>query len=112
MVTETFLVSLPKPDAEALELSKQLTELIAGEIAAKGPITFARYMELALYAPGLGYYSAGAQKFGEEGDFVTAPEISPLFAQCLARQCQQVLNLVQEGCILELGAGSGRMAAD
>lgn len=112
MVTETQKLGLPKPDSEALELSKELTTLIVNEIAAKGPITFARYMELALYAPGLGYYSAGAQKFGEEGDFVTAPEISPLFAQCLARQCQQVLNLVQEGCMLELGAGSGRMAAD
>lgn len=69
-------------------------------------------MELALYAPGLGYYSAGSQKFGEAGDFVTAPEISSLFSRCLARQCQQILEGLEQGVILELGAGSGRMASD
>ncbi len=83
------------------------------EIAnAGGAISFARYMELALYAPGLGYYSAGMRKFGEEGDYVTAPELSPLFSRCVARQCQQVLEHLGGGDILEAGAGSGAMAAD
>jgi SAM-dependent MidA family methyltransferase len=68
-------------------------------------------MEMALYAPGLGYYSAGARKLGAHGDFVTAPELSPLFSRCLARQCAQVLQEIG-GDILELGAGSGTMAAD
>ena len=67
-------------------------------------------MELALYAPGLGYYSAGSAKIGSSGDFVTAPEISDLFSRCVARQCAQVLS-VTGGEILELGAGTGRMAA-
>ena len=66
-------------------------------------------MELALYAPGLGYYSAGSAKIGSGGDFVTAPEISDLFSRCVASQCAQVLS-VTGGEILELGAGTGRMA--
>lgn len=69
-------------------------------------------MELALYAPGLGYYSAGSTKFGAAGDFVTAPEISDLFSRCVARQCAEVLGVIGAGSILELGAGTGRMAAD
>ncbi len=69
-------------------------------------------MELALYAPGLGYYVAGASKFGPSGDFVTAPQISPLFSQALANQCAQVLERVADGSILEFGAGTGIMAAD
>ena len=80
--------------------------------AAGGWISFERYMELALYAPGLGYYSAGAAKIGANGDFTTAPEVSPLFGGCLARQCAQVLSALGEGTILEIGAGSGRMAVD
>lgn len=77
-----------------------------------GQITFARYMELALYAPGLGYYSAGAHKLGAAGDFITAPELSPLFSHCLAQQIQPVLQQLTAGNILELGAGTGVMAAD
>ena len=69
-------------------------------------------MDLALYAPGLGYYSAGAHKFGAWGDFVTAPEISPLFGACVARQCADVLGSLPQGCILEIGAGTGRLAGD
>jgi SAM-dependent MidA family methyltransferase len=69
-------------------------------------------MEMALYEPGLGYYSAGARKFGPEGDFITAPEISPLFSACVARQCEQVFELTGLRTILELGAGSGVMASD
>lgn len=93
--------------------SQRLAGLIRDEIERQGGrITFARYMELALYAPELGYYSAGLNKFGVAGDFVTAPEISPLFARCAARQCRQVLQALGGGDILEFGAGSGVMAAD
>jgi len=104
---------LPLPDAIARAHSERLASLIRGEIEANGGrISFARYMELALYAPGLGYYSAGARKFGAAGDFVTAPEISPLFARCVARQCEEVLRALGQGNILEIGAGSGIMACD
>ena len=79
--------------------------------SAGGWIGFARYMELVLYEPGLGYYSAGARKFGAAGDFVTAPEAAPLFSRCLAVQCEQVLRALGGGDLLEFGAGSGLMAA-
>lgn len=103
---------LPLPDTEALAHSAQLTHVIRQAIAGHQDwIDFARYMELALYAPGLGYYSGGAKKFGHGGDFVTAPEISPLFAQCLARQAAQVLQMTS-GDLLELGAGTGKLAAE
>jgi SAM-dependent MidA family methyltransferase len=69
-------------------------------------------MALALYAPGLGYYSAGAHKIGAQGDFVTAPEVSPLFARCIARSCESVLDQVGEGDVFELGAGTGTLAAE
>jgi SAM-dependent MidA family methyltransferase len=86
---------------------------IAAEVAAAGGwLGFERFMELALYAPGLGYYSAGAQKFGSGGDFTTAPEISSLFGGCVARQCAEVLSRLPGGVILEIGAGSGRLAGD
>lgn len=102
---------LPEPSPQALQHSQRLASLIHREIAGSGGwITFARFMELALYAPGLGYYSAGTGKFGEAGDFVTAPEISPLFGQTLARQLAQVIRLTG-GDVLEVGAGSGRLAA-
>ena len=100
------------PSADALSHSQRLVELIAAQLErAGGWIGFDRYMELALYAPGLGYYAGGASKFGGAGDFVTAPEISPLFARTLARQVAEVLS-VTGGDVLELGAGSGRLAAD
>ena len=80
---------LPLPDLIAQAHSEKLIELISHEMQQNGgAISFARYMELVLYAPGLGYYSAGKRKFGAAGDFITAPEISPLFSRCLARQCQ------------------------
>ena len=107
------LHALPPPSAEAAAHSARLLALIRAEIrAAGGAISFARFMELALYAPGLGYYRAGARKFGLDGDFITAPELSPLFSRCLARQCGEVLTALGGGSILELGAGTGRMAAD
>lgn len=106
------MTSLPLPDAEPLAHSQQLSALIRDEIdKAGGWIDFAHYMHLALYAPGLGYYSGGAKKFGAGGDFITAPEISALFAQTLAHQAAQILALTQ-GNILELGAGTGRLAAE
>lgn len=104
--------TLPTPDAEASAHSASLSTLIKNTIAAnQGWIDFAHYMELALYAPGLGYYSGGAKKFGLSGDFVTAPEISPLFAQTLARQVAQVIQTVHQD-VLELGAGTGRLALE
>ena len=103
----------PAPPAAALALSEELSARIHAEIhAAGGSIPFSRYMELCLYSPGLGYYSAGLQKFGEAGDFVTAPEISPLFGQCLAQSCAAVLAELGGGDLLEFGAGSGRLAVD
>jgi len=103
----------PEPDRDAQEHSARLVETIHEQIeAAGGTIPFERYMDLALYAPGLGYYTAGARKFGAGGDFVTAPEVSPLFARCLARQCEEVFEELGGGDILEPGAGSGVMAAD
>src|SRR5437879_9088811 len=104
-------MALPEPTPDAREHSNRVAEHIRGEITASGGwISFARYMELALYAPGLGYYAAGATKFGAAGDFVTAPEISPLYGEALATQVAQVLR-VAGGDVLELGAGTGRLAA-
>ena len=101
---------MPQPDADAAESSRRLAALIADEIEqAGGWISFARYMELALYAPGLGYYSGGARKFGAAGDFVTAPELSPLFAQTLAAQVEPILA-ASAPRIVEAGAGSGALA--
>jgi SAM-dependent MidA family methyltransferase len=86
--------------------------LIAQINAAGGWLSFERFMDLALYAPGLGYYSGGAQKLGRDGDFTTAPEVSPLFGSCVAVQCAEVLRSLGCGSVLEIGAGSGRLAAD
>ncbi len=105
-------VSLPTPSAEALAHSARLVDLVRAEIAAHGGwLPFTRYMELALYAPGLGYYASGTAKLGAAGDFVTAPEMSPLFGRGLARQIAPVLEEAG-GDVLELGAGSGRLALD
>lgn len=107
------LPSLPPPDEAALQHTRALIELIHNEIAAAGGwISFEQYMKLALYAPGLGYYSGGAAKFGQEGDFVTAPELSSLFGEAVARQAVQVLEVVRSGDILEFGAGTGKLALD
>lgn len=104
--------SLPLPGPEAQAHSQQLCELIHRDIALQGGwVPFSRFMEQALYAPGLGYYSAGASKFGAEGDFITAPELSPLFGRTLARQLADIMALSAPH-ILELGAGSGKLALD
>jgi SAM-dependent MidA family methyltransferase len=103
---------LPPPSEDARRHSDRLSQSIREEIdAAGGWISFARFMQRALYAPGLGYYVAGATKLGGDGDFVTAPEISPLFGRTLARQIAELLERT-DGNVLELGAGSGAMAAD
>lgn len=86
-------MTLPTPDADALTHSEKLVKRIHQEILDnRGHISFARYMDLALYAPGLGYYNSGTHKIGKEGDFVTAPEISSLFTKCVAKQFHQVLS--------------------
>jgi SAM-dependent MidA family methyltransferase len=93
--------------------SAAVRDYLARQIAASGGwLCFEQFMESALYAPGLGYYSAGAHKLGAGGDFTTAPEVSRLFGGCVARQCAEVLNALGGGSILEVGAGSGRLAAD
>jgi SAM-dependent MidA family methyltransferase len=111
MTTSALHSMLPALSPEEERHSRSASEFIRDRItAAGGWISFADFMEMALYAPGLGYYSAGAVKLGASGDFVTAPEISDLFSRCVARQCADVLAATG-GDILELGAGTGRMAA-
>jgi SAM-dependent MidA family methyltransferase len=91
--------------------SRRLSALIREEADERGGLLpFDRFMELALYAPGFGYYVSGARKIGAGGDFVTAPEISPLFGACIAAQCGEVLDLLEGGDVLEIGAGSGALA--
>ena len=105
-------MTLPQPDSEALAYSEALKRRISEAIeAAGGWIGFDCFMDLALYAPGMGYYSGGARKFGADGDFVTAPEISSAFSQTLGAQAVQVMALSAPR-IIEVGAGSGRLAAD
>ncbi|MCM8566801.1 class I SAM-dependent methyltransferase [Thauera linaloolentis] len=104
--------SLPQPSADALAQSARLLALVEADIDAGGGwIPFARYMERVLYAPGLGYYSGGARKFGPGGDFITAPELTPLFGQALASQVAQVMR-ASAPQVIEVGAGTGLLAAD
>ena len=103
---------LPPLSADESAQSARVVARVRAEIAAAGGwLPFSRYMDLVLYSPGLGYYSAGARKFGADGDFVTAPELTPVFARCLARSLAEVLA-VTGGDVVELGAGSGALAAD
>jgi SAM-dependent MidA family methyltransferase len=103
--------TLPAPDAQQLRQATAVIEAVRAAIDAQGGwLGFEQYLRIVLYAPGLGYYAAGSVKFGRSGDFVTAPEISGLYARCVASQCAQVLRVVG-GEVLELGAGSGRLAA-
>jgi SAM-dependent MidA family methyltransferase len=97
---------------EARHCDRMRAHLAAEIAAAGGWLSFEQYMDIVLYAPGLGYYSAGARKFGGGGDFATAPEISSLFGACVALQCAEVLGALSGGSILEIGAGSGRLAVD
>lgn len=105
-------ITLPEPSADAQAHSEQLRALVAEEIRrAGGALPFWRYMELCLYAPGLGYYSAGARKFGADGDFVTASELGDLFAQCIAQAVAPALRALGEHAeFFEIGGGSGAFA--
>lgn len=105
-------MSLPAPDSDALAASHSLQQLIAAEIARHdGQIAFSRFMELALYAPRLGYYSGGAAKLGVDGDFTTAPEMTPLFGAAVARVAAAIIAQSAPD-IIEFGAGTGRLARD
>jgi SAM-dependent MidA family methyltransferase len=105
--------SLPEPDSASAAHSERVANFIRMQIeAAGGSIGFGEYMQHVLYAPGLGYYAAGAAKFGEAGDFITAPEVSTAFGGVVARQCAEVLAQIPAGEVLEYGAGSGKLAVD
>jgi len=113
MMPEHHHSTLPRPDADAAAHSDRVRRVILDEIsAAGGTLRFSRFMQMALYEPGLGYYSAGSMKFGPDGDFVTAPELSPLFSRCLARACAGIISQHDDAEIIEVGGGSGIMAAD
>lgn len=104
---------LPAPDPDALAHSRRVAAHVADAIAANGPLPFDRYMDLVLYAPGIGYYSAGSRKFGASGDFVTAPELGPAFAHGVAHFAAAVARtLGDDWFLLEIGGGSGALAAD
>ena len=103
--------NFPQPSADAIEHSQALLALMSDDIKKQGGLSFYDFMHRALYQPGYGYYSSGSIKFGEKGDFMTAPLISPLFAQCISRQCNQVIEKMSVPCIFELGAGTGHLAA-
>jgi SAM-dependent MidA family methyltransferase len=104
---------LPQPDAESRARSARLVGRIRSEMeSSSGRLSFARYMDQVLNAHGLGYYRSSDRQFGREGDFVTAPELSPLFARCVARQVGQILAHLDGGEVFEAGAGSGALCAD
>ncbi len=103
---------LPLPDKAAAEHSQRVKQCVLDKITAAGSLPFTDYMQTVLYEPGLGYYSAGSTKLGSEGDFITAPEISVLFSQALAQAIVPALDAIDYACILEVGAGSGKMAAE
>lgn len=117
MCSATSKDILPEPPEELKRLSEELSQRIREKMDRDGPIPFSQFMEMALYEPGLGYYSAGLQKFGEGGDFVTAPQLGNVFARCLAKQIEQVAAGLDQSAldqydIVEAGAGSGILAAD
>ncbi|HEY1724362.1 MAG TPA: SAM-dependent methyltransferase [Steroidobacteraceae bacterium] len=112
MTSADAVTILPPLSPEEADQSERVLRAVHAAIEAHdGWLAFDDYLRLVLYAPGLGYYSAGSIKFGRGGDFVTAPEISTLFGRCVARQCAQILQPFG-GDILELGAGSGALAFD
>ena len=103
--------TLPLPGKDAQAHSARVVTHVRGEISKCGGfIPFSRYMELVLYAPGLGYYVAGTRKFGADGDFVTGPELTPLYGAALARQVEAIFAVAGGRTIVELGAGSGALA--
>lgn len=114
MRTQNPEFELPTPPDEELRKVEPLLDLIEVEMANNnGCLSFNRFMELALYTPALGYYTGANAIFGSQGDFITAPELTPLFSRCIAKQVQQVLSsLSTQGDVLEFGAGAGTMATD
>ncbi|HEY4972836.1 MAG TPA: SAM-dependent methyltransferase, partial [Steroidobacteraceae bacterium] len=112
MTASDALSNLPPLQPDQAQHGARVLQALRAAMAAQGGwLAFDDYLRIVLYAPGLGYYSAGSVTFGGGGDFVTAPELSGLFGRCVARQCAQVLQLT-DGDVLELGAGSGALAAD
>ena len=110
---DASLLDLPHPGKDAAQHSQSVSSSIQQEITKQqGTIDFCTYMNLALYEPGLGYYSAGPIKLGQSGDFITAPDLSPVFSLCLTQQLYQILNEIDHGTILEIGPGSGAMASE
>jgi SAM-dependent MidA family methyltransferase len=106
-------MNVPEPDAAASAHSRRVQDAVLAAIAAAGGwISFAAYMQLVMHAPGLGYYSAGSAKFGADGDFVTAPELSPLYARVCAREIDRLLRAQGGGVLLELGPGTGAFATE
>uniref|UniRef100_Q31EL6 SAM-dependent methyltransferase n=1 Tax=Hydrogenovibrio crunogenus (strain DSM 25203 / XCL-2) TaxID=317025 RepID=Q31EL6_HYDCU len=103
---------LPSPSEEAQQKSLSLQQKIRQMLKRHGMMPFPRFMEMALYTPGLGYYASGLPKIGQQGDFITAPEVSPIFSRCLARQAAQVLETLETPNVIEFGAGKGTMAKD
>ena len=112
MVNTDSRAILPEPPEELKQHSEALRSLIMARIRDGGPIAFSEFMEMALYEPGLGYYSAGARKFGPRGDFITAPELGNVFARSVAIQAAEIGRELEGFEVLELGAGTGRFAAD
>ncbi|MCW5588568.1 MAG: SAM-dependent methyltransferase [Legionellales bacterium] len=105
-------MQLPKPSTSASAHSEELSQLIREKIQQEHFISFYDFMQMALYQPGLGYYHAGLDKFGAVGDFITAPEISRLFGQCLAQQFLEISHNLDDACIFEFGAGTGKLCFD
>jgi SAM-dependent MidA family methyltransferase len=107
---KTVIGKLPEPNEEQRLLSERLVQRIKRNLHHDEGLSFARFMEQALYTPALGYYANGLEKFGADGDFITAPELSPLFGRCVGRQVSEILMRLVGGSVLELGAGSGALA--
>lgn len=106
------MIELPEPDVEAQAASRELTaHLLAQVDEAGGWLGFDAFMHGALYEPGMGYYTGGSRKFGHEGDFVTAPQLSPLFGACIAAQCARWFDAIGRRQLVEFGAGTGQLAA-
>src|ERR1700749_1478095 len=102
---------LPSPGPDEREHSDRLLSQLREQIAVHGPMPFSQYMERCLYAPGLGYYSAGKTKFGEAGDFITAPELGDLFARCVVNATSPVIQMLADNAdFLDLGGGSSAFA--
>ena len=114
MRTQNQQLELPTPPEADLRKVEPLLDFIATEMANNGGrLSFERFMEIALYTPALGYYTSANNIFGGEGDFITAPELTPLFSRCIARQiCQAMAEIDSAISVLEFGAGAGTMAID